>query len=844
MKSDLRLWCCPHFLPEVRALVAGSPDLAGLRVETFASSCLQGRRKGEKALSPPSNPKKGTVAVLGGGCLRGLGANPEWLKGAKVLAPRQCAHLLAPAAMVDKLILEGAYLLTPGWLASWREHIAEWGFDQATAREFFRESTQKLILLDTGVIEGSRAELAAMAEYLDLPWEIIPVGLDMLELYLERLVRDARRSGEAPPPPDTFFADHLMVIDLINELLTSGGEREAVERVKQLFGVLFAPGELVYTSVEDMPAEAASAEEDDFTWTESGHGFTVSLRHQEEYLGSLTLDDLTFAEYKERYLALALPLAKVCTLAICNAREFEARQRAEQAIRSMAGIVASSDDAIIGKTLEGIIVSWNKGASRIYGYGEEEVLGRHISFLTPTDQPDAMPHMLEMVGQGQSADQIETVWITKGGGLLDVSLQVSPVRDDYGRIVGASSIARDITREKQKVDQERRSLESQLMQAQKLESVGRLAGGVAHDFNNMLAVILGYSELALQELPPQDGMFQTMEQIQDAAERAKGLTRQLLAFARKQVLEMKNLDLNEVLSNFNKMIQRLIGEDIKIDMSLADQLPLIDADPAMMEQVLLNLAVNARDAMPDGGTMTIETREVSLDQGYATAKFEVTPGDYVMLAVTDTGLGMDEQTRQKIFEPFFTTKGAAEGTGLGLATVYGIVKQHGGNIWVYSEPGQGATFKVYFPVAQGEGALIEKPVDKTPLSMGGETILVVEDDAGLREFICLALTKLGYHVLCSSDPGEARALSDQYLRPIHLMLSDVVMPGMNGKDLYDSLAPARPEMKVIFMSGYTEDVIAHRGVLLEGINFIQKPFSLKQLAQKLGSVLAGEAEAG
>jgi PAS domain S-box-containing protein len=525
-------------------------------------------------------------------------------------------------------------------------------------------------------------------------------------------------------------------------------------------------------------------------------------------------------------------------MAITNARQQEIRRDTEQALKRMARIVESSDDAIIGKTLEGIIVSWNQGAERIYGYQENEVLGRSASFLTPADQPNELSRLLEKVKDGQSADQAETIWLTKDGRLLNVSLQVSPIRDDLGRIVGASSIARDITTEKQKIEQERRALETQLQQSQKLESVGRLAGGVAHDFNNMLAVIIGYTELILDETPPNTDIYQSLEEIFQAAERAKGLTRQLLAFARKQVLEMTTLNINTVITDFSKMIKRLIGEDVTIKLLLQNDLPDIIADSAMMEQILMNLAVNARDAMPDGGILTIETREVSLEQGYAAAKIDVIPGDYLMLAVTDTGHGMDEQTRERIFEPFFTTKESGKGTGLGLSTVYGIAKQHGGHIWVYSEPGYGTIFKIYFPLSHTEVKTRTKQVDAAPIPAQGETILVVEDETKLRAFFCSVLSKLGYRVLSAESPAEARLIGMQHQGHIDLMLTDVVMPEMNGKALYEILAPYNPDMQVVFMSGYTENVIAQRGVLQEGINFIQKPFSINQLAAKLSSVLA------
>jgi PAS domain S-box-containing protein len=822
----------------VEAVVAGSRELAGLRIQIYSLGCLQGAPGEPEGPELPSGHGEGTEAIIGGGCLRGLMPPDPGLEDRAILAPSQCFHLVAPEAMVDALIAEGAYLLTPGWLAQWRQHLSAWGFDQQTAREFFQESTRELVLLDTGVNGESHGDLAAMGQYLGLPWRVIPVGLEVLRLSLEGLVQKLRRRSRSLPPPDHYFTDHLMVIDLMNDLLTAGGEKEAVERVKTLFGLLFAPGRLTYTPAGGNPGGPATPAGEDFAWTESGRGFVVPMRHQGQDMGSLTLDDLTFAEYKERYLALALPLARVCALAVSNARALEKSRLAERALRNMAGIVASSNDAIIGKTIDGIIVSWNRGAQRVFGHEEREVLGRPVSFLTPAGRPDQVACLLESIKQGQATDQVETVWVTKEGRPVDVSLQVSPIRDQSGRIVGASSIARDITQEKQKVEQERKSLEAQLMQAQKLESVGRLAGGVAHDFNNMLAVIQGYAELALEKTSPEEVLHQDLREIRQAAKRATALTRQLLAFARKQVLQKTDLDLNDLIQDFSRMIKRLIGEDIDIKMSLADDLPPIDADPAMMEQILLNLSVNARDAMPDGGTLAVETRQVHLDESYAQARFEVTPGDYVMLAVSDTGAGMDGETREKIFEPFFTTKGPAKGTGLGLATVYGIVKQHGGNIWVYSELDQGTTFKVYLPVAPEGAVAAAKPVEEVLGPVGGETILVVEDEPGLREFICMALTKLGYNVLCSGDPEEAQTLAVQFLGTIHMMLTDVVMPRMNGKALHQSLSGVRPEMKVLFMSGYTDNVIAHRGVLQDGVNFIQKPFSINQLAHKVGSILA------
>jgi PAS domain S-box-containing protein len=834
----MRLWCCRNFLQEIKAVLAASPSLSGLDIETFTSSCRQNMQNSKK-LRRPLSP--GAIAqedpIIGGGCLWG-----EIPSGNPALAPRLCFYLVAPAAMVDDLIAAGAYLMTPGWLQHWQGQMADWGFDQNTARQFFQETIKKLVLLDTGVHPDSQAELSTMGDYLDLPVQSIPVGLDMLSLSLEHLAADLGQKRKAQPPPDHFFADHLMVIDLMTVLLASKSEHEAIDHIEELFRLLFAPGALRYIAEENGHKYQYLQSDKPYAWAASGRGFTIPLTCRKERLGVLEIDELTFAEYKERYLTLALALAKVCAMAISNARIQEARQRSEQALRRMARIVESSDDAIIGMTLEGIIVSWNKGADRLYGYKEDEVLDRHISFLTPQSQPDEMPRMLEHIKAGRQAEQVETAWATKQGDILNVSLQVSPIRDHGDRIVGASTIARDISAAKQKLERERQALEAQLQQSQKLESVGRLAGGVAHDFNNMLAVIMGYSQICLEMAPEGGEMYRNLEEVLHAAERAEVLTRQLLAFARKQVLEMRKISLNTVIENFSRMIARLIGEDIAITMKLEDDLPQINADRAMMEQILLNLAVNARDAMPQGGALTIETKAVHLDETYAATKFEVKSGDYVMLAVTDTGTGMDEKTRRMIFEPFFTTKATGKGTGLGLATVYGIVNQHGGTIWVYSEPGRGSIFKIYFPASpvRQDPVRIQPAAEIPRRAAGGETILVVEDEEKLRRLLCSLLERVGYTVLAAGSPAEAQAIEKDYTGIIHLMLTDVVMPGMNGKALYDILAPSRPEMKSLFMSGYTEGGIAEKGVLKEGINFIQKPFSTKELRCKLSSILAGE----
>jgi signal transduction histidine kinase len=385
---------------------------------------------------------------------------------------------------------------------------------------------------------------------------------------------------------------------------------------------------------------------------------------------------------------------------------------------------------------------------------------------------------------------------------------------------------------------ERKLLEDQLRQAQKMEAIGQLAGGVAHDFNNLLTIIIGYSDVlsASDDATPQQR--EMLQEIQQAAERAALLTRQLLAFSRKQILSPRNVNLNEIVGNMEKMLQRLIGEDIAIHTKLSPGLDTISADPGQLEQVVMNLIVNARDAMPLGGDIGIETANVQLDEIYAGARLEGQPGHYVMMAISDSGSGMDEATKARIFEPFFTTKEPGKGTGLGLATVYGIVKQSGGNILVYSEPGLGTTFKLYFPVAKSVAAKPEDGADRQHALRGDETILLVEDDSSVRVLASSVLKMYGYKILEANDPLEAIKISQNHPGEIDVLLTDVVMPHLNGKRLSELLLPDRPNLRVLFMSGYTDDAIVRHGVLDETAPFLCKPFLPAELAQKLDEMLS------
>jgi signal transduction histidine kinase/ActR/RegA family two-component response regulator len=424
-----------------------------------------------------------------------------------------------------------------------------------------------------------------------------------------------------------------------------------------------------------------------------------------------------------------------------------------------------------------------------------------------------------------SSFRVEKRYLRKNGDVVWVNLMVSLLRSPSGDPLHFAAVVEDITGQK-RAEEERRNLERQLLQAQKMESVGRLAGGVAHDFNNHLAVINGYCAMLLDAMGPDDPL---REQVDE--------TQQLLAFSRKQVAAPRVISLNDVVAEAGKMLSRLIGDDIEIVAHFDPGLGSVVADPSQMNQVLMNMAINARDAMPGGGRIIIETSNTDLDEGYAAQHAGVAAGPYVLLSITDTGVGMTQDIAQHIFEPFFTTKDMGVGTGLGLSTVYGIVKQAGGWIWVYSEPGKGSTFKVYLPRAGGAPEPLPAPVSAAETLRGTETVLVVEDQPEVRRLTLAVLRSRGYRLLEAANGSEALSLCEGYSGPIHLLITDVVMPGMAGRELATRLLALRPSLKTLYTSGYTANAIAHEGVLDPGVAYLPKPFSPAQLAAKVREVL-------
>jgi PAS domain S-box-containing protein len=554
----------------------------------------------------------------------------------------------------------------------------------------------------------------------------------------------------------------------------------------------------------------------------------VPLRFGGSVIGVLALqsydETITYGE-QEKYILTFV--SQHVASALRRKRHEDALRESESRYRSL---VQSAVHGMYYSSVDDRFEYVNQSLVDMLGYeSEEEVLRLKLSTDIYVD-PEERNKLVEKYINCTEVRWEEVAWKRKDGKVIQVRAAGRAKVDEKGETSGFEMIVEDLA--------ERRMLEEQLRHSQKMEAVGRLAGGIAHDFNNLLTVIKGYSDLMLSELKEVESPLRLeAEEVKKAADRASALVRQLLAFSRRQVLTPKIIDLNSLIANMDSLLRPLLREDIDLRIALQTNLGKIKADPGQIEQVIMNLAVNARDAMPKGGKLTIETIDVKLDPTYVREHSEMNLGPYVMLAVSDSGLGMDETTRLRVFEPFFTTKETGKGTGLGLSMVYGIVKQSGGYIWVYSEPGHGTTFKIYLPRLDAQLEAPGRQESAFASYRGSETVLLLEDEDGVRALMRRMLSKQGYTVLEAKHGQEAIYLCEHYKGPIHLLLADVVLEQMSGREVAEQLSSMRPEMKTLYISGYTDDAIVHHGVLTHEMPFLQKPFTAEGLIRKVRQVI-------
>jgi PAS domain S-box-containing protein len=676
--------------------------------------------------------------------------------------------------------------------------------------------------------DGSRVEVSVSSSpIMDHGGRIVGASTTARDISEQRRVQEALRES------DRRFRAYIENASDNITIITSGGttiyESPAVERLTG-----YRPGELIgeYAFAHVHPEDLVKVS----TLLPAGFRIGETIGPVEYRYFHKNGSVATFESFGKSHLD-----ERGGVVGIINTRDITERRLMEEALRlseeRYRGLFENANDIIYTQDLQGNYTSVNKVAEAVTGYALDEVLHMNYSQFFPAEETERIRRMTERKLSGETdSTSYEVSLRTKDGAIVQLDVSTTLIYEN-GRPVGIQGIARDIT-ERNRAAEALRTSQAQLQQSQKLEAIGQLAGGVAHDFNNLLTAINGYTDLSLRYLDERHSIRRNLEEIKKAAARAASLTRQLLAFSRKQILEPRILDLNLVVKDMSKMLRRLIGEDIELHTTLKNDLGKVQADPGQVEQIIMNLVVNARDAMPQGGKVTIETANVTVDETYAMEHVMVQTGEYVMLAVTDTGSGIDEETQTHIFEPFFTTKEAGKGTGLGLSTVYGIVKQSGGYVWIYSEVGVGTSFKVYLP------RLDEQPqVEKSRALVGStdvhgtETVLLVEDDAMVRRMARMILELHGYRVLEAEHADAALQIFQEHKDEIDLMLTDVIMPGMSGRVLAERLAELSPELPVIYMSGYTDDAIVRHGLLSDELDFIQKPFSPDGLAQKIRTVL-------
>ncbi|MBJ6798764.1 response regulator [Geomonas propionica] len=833
-----RIYCCEALGADVKSALAGV-CLGAAECTTFTGCC------GRPPVSWDDLRRLcgGSPAiVVGGECLGHLGPPPNDLRRVQLLKKRHCAALICGDYTFDRLTAAGGYLVTPGWLGRWRTFVEGWGFDESTGADFFAESCARITLLDTGSSPDTPRFLEEFGAFVQRPVQSVPVGLELLSLQLQRayddLARQQARQGEAPPAS---ASDYALLLDLLSKLSSSSGEQRVVEELLSLFAMLFGAGELAFIPGNGAPlyrhGEAVTEDQrlrrfaaqvqGGFEVAGDLTGFLVRLSHN-GLVGWLWAGHFATPQYLERYLNLAASAANVCAMAIVSARTVyrhlkESEDKYRLLFENMGNGFALLKMLLgpMGTPADFSFVEVNPAFEAFTGRNEEELVGRTMLELLPGFEPSQLESLGRLASEGTPL-ALERYFFN--GKCCQVWL-FRPKPGYCGMIIN------DIT--------EQKLLEDKLRQAIKMESVGRLAGGVAHEFNNMLSVIIGYAEMLAMEYQGHRHIGDNLKEICKAAQRCRDLTAQLLCFSRQQLIAPKTVDVNQELGELARKVSHLAGGGTHLALKLCREPWPVRIDPAQFEEIVANIVTNAGAAMPDGGDLVIRTGNVTVGEEICSANIDAAPGEYLEIAITDSGHGMDRETCRRVFEPFFTTREVGQGSGLGLATVYGMVTQNGGFVTVESERGVGTTFRVCLPRFQDR----VHELKAVPAGQASGTVLVVEDDEIVGRMTLKMLEHMGYRVLLAADSTEALELCREE-HAIDVVLSDVMLPGASGRDAVEGILALRPDLKVIYMSGYAPETLLDKGVDHGRVNFIQKPFDMASLGEKIKSTLTGHFATG